>query len=97
VIGDTLSLNGEPYEIVGVMPPGFRFAVFPPPGAPEEEPVWLPPGLRVEELDARADGQDLLQVGLDLFRVVLGGEGQALGDAAAVGVDGDRRPAEGDR
>ena len=40
VVGRTLLLDGEPHEIVAVLPPSFRFAVYPRP-----VDVWLPFGL----------------------------------------------------
>jgi putative ABC transport system permease protein len=37
-VGRTLSLSGEPYSIVGVMPPGFAY----PPGSPQPADFWTP-------------------------------------------------------
>jgi predicted permease len=37
-VGRTLSLNGESYSIVGVMPPGFAY----PPGSPQPADLWTP-------------------------------------------------------
>jgi predicted permease len=42
VVGRTLSLDGEPYTVVGVMPPDFRFAPF---WATQAE-LWVPLDLR---------------------------------------------------
>jgi putative ABC transport system permease protein len=46
VIGRTMTLDGEPHEIVGVMPPGFKF--------PEQDPlVWVPLAYQPHELRSR--------------------------------------------
>lgn len=36
IVGQDISINGLPYEVVGVMPPGFGF--------PGRSDVWIPPG-----------------------------------------------------
>jgi predicted permease len=55
VLGSTLSLDGEPYEVVGVMPEGF---FFPTPGAE----LWVPLGLEPGERQDRS-GHYLVVVG----------------------------------
>ncbi|HEU5154402.1 MAG TPA: ABC transporter permease, partial [Gemmatimonadales bacterium] len=37
LIGSNLSLNGEPYRVVGVLPPDFRFVTY-----PKSPDLWLP-------------------------------------------------------
>ncbi len=55
VIGTAVTINGEPGEIIGVMPEDFRF--------PLEEEVWVP--LRMDDVAlARGTGQTLEGVGL---------------------------------
>ena len=55
VIGTAVTINGEPGEIIGVMPDGFRF--------PLEEEVWVP--LRIDALEtARGTGRTVEGVGL---------------------------------
>ena len=51
VVGQTLTLDGEPHLVVGVMPPGFRF----PEGAdnPEGTTLWLPLGLDSDKMPDR--------------------------------------------
>ena len=49
IVGKSIPLNGEPYEVVGVMPPGFVFAPF---WATEAE-IWAP-----LDLQTRADDRD---------------------------------------
>ena len=53
-IGRTLNLDGEPYEIVGVMPSGFRFPTF---GDPNRPTVWIPLGVRIERLEEPGNAQ----------------------------------------
>jgi predicted permease len=53
-IGRTLDLDGEPYEIVGVMPRGFHFPTF---WDPAEPAVWAPLGLLVEALEDPGNAQ----------------------------------------
>jgi putative ABC transport system permease protein len=52
IVGRTVSINGTPYAIVGVMPPGFRFAPF---WATRAE-LWAPIALanRVTDRDGRS-------------------------------------------
>src|SRR5215510_9400646 len=40
LVGSTITLDGQPREVCGVLPEGFRFASF-----PKETEVWLPFGL----------------------------------------------------
>lgn len=47
VLGKTLRLNGRVRQIVGVMPPGFRY--------PETQDLWIPAGYDASQ-DTRADG-----------------------------------------
>ncbi len=53
VLGRTIQLDGQPYEIIGVMPDGFRF--------PEWQEVWIP--LALEPLDSRRDERWLSVIG----------------------------------
>jgi len=48
IIGQTIPLDGEPYEVVGVMPPGFTFPV----GDTEVE-AWSPLTMSLEDLPSR--------------------------------------------
>jgi len=41
ILGETLRLNGEPYAVVGVAPPGFQF--------PRQTDVWMPLGIDYNE------------------------------------------------
>lgn len=41
-VGSSLRLNGEPYEVIGVMPPGFEFPV-------RSNGVWVPFGLTEQD------------------------------------------------
>jgi putative ABC transport system permease protein len=52
-LGRVLSLNGEPYEVVGVMPPGFR------PFFGRRSELWVPLALTEEEL-AESSGREFL-------------------------------------
>jgi predicted permease len=49
IVGKSIPVNGEPYEVVGVMPPGFVFAPF---WATESE-IWAP-----LDVQTRADNRD---------------------------------------
>jgi putative ABC transport system permease protein len=40
LVGNTITLDGQPREVCGVLPEGFRFASF-----PKETEIWLPIGL----------------------------------------------------
>jgi predicted permease len=83
VVGRTVRLNGEPHEIVGVMPPAFRF-----PAAPE---LWVPgvqgipfihSVLRAQDMRAMRDSHLFTVVGrLKAGRTAL--EAQAEMDAIA--------------
>ncbi|HEV7890219.1 MAG TPA: ABC transporter permease [Pyrinomonadaceae bacterium] len=53
VVGRSLELNGQSYEVVGVMPPGFQFL------SPEYE-LWVPIGFTQQEAASR--GRHYLQV-----------------------------------
>jgi predicted permease len=59
-IGRIVHLNGEPYEVLGVMPPGFEF-----PGGlvwgPAE--LWVPMGLAVDEMMERSSHPGLYAIG----------------------------------
>lgn len=46
VLGRTLTLGGRPYEVVGVMPRGFRFPTF---ADPDRTVMWIPFGLHAED------------------------------------------------
>ncbi len=46
-LGATVSLNGQPFTIVGIMPPGFGF--------PEETQAWIPPRHLVPEHPLRPE------------------------------------------
>jgi putative ABC transport system permease protein len=45
VIGRVVRMNGLPFTVVGVMPPGFRF--------PSEVEIWMPMGFTPEDLQGR--------------------------------------------
>lgn len=63
VVGTTLVLNGEPYEIVGVLPPGFGLPreVLPTLGVVEDGDVYLPLPLAPAAADVRtAEDYNLL-------------------------------------
>ncbi|MDY7093922.1 MAG: ABC transporter permease [Acidobacteriota bacterium] len=45
ILEDTVSLDGVPYQVVGIMPPGFRF--------PQETELWLPKAFTQEEWSGR--------------------------------------------
>jgi hypothetical protein len=49
IVGQSIPLNGEPYEVVGVMPPSFVFAPFWATGQ-----IWAPLGLRRARTSRRA-------------------------------------------
>jgi putative ABC transport system permease protein len=49
VLGTTVYLDTTPYEVVGVMPPGFEF----PPGADDVQ-VWIPLAINARLFDVRA-------------------------------------------
>jgi predicted permease len=55
VVGTTLTLNGEPYEIVGVLPPGFSLprSVLPTLGVVEDSDVFVPLPLAPAAADVR--------------------------------------------
>ncbi len=44
VLGQAITLNGKPYVVVGVMPPGFAF--------PERAQAWVPLDVRTKELES---------------------------------------------
>lgn len=51
-LGQTLILDAQPFEIIGVMPPAFRFPVYPPgPGDRQDASLWTPFGLAIETLE----------------------------------------------
>jgi putative ABC transport system permease protein len=52
VLGRTLTLNGEPYTVIGVMPPGFEF--------PDGSQLWVPLGLDMANTE---DAHYLMVVG----------------------------------
>src|SRR5262245_34509546 len=54
VVGRTITLEGEPYEVVGVMPPGFAF--------PEQKEIWVPLTLTERDLSANQRGAHYLSV-----------------------------------
>jgi putative ABC transport system permease protein len=45
-VGRTVTLNGEPYTVIGIMPPTFQF-----PLSAKQNQVWLPHVFRQEEVD----------------------------------------------
>jgi predicted permease len=59
VIGRKIMLNGDPYEIVGVLPSGFHFPklsqLFAMTFAAEQPQIWKPFGLRDDEKDDMGD------------------------------------------
>src|SRR5690606_1107237 len=68
VVGRTISLNGDPYTVVGVMPRGFAH--------PEDARAWLP-------LEARASLQQQLQARGALWLSVIGRLGPGVEFARA--------------
>jgi putative ABC transport system permease protein len=48
IVGRSIVLDGQGYEVLGVMPPGFVF----PPGSPDVE-IWTPLTISLEELPSR--------------------------------------------
>src|SRR5918911_1116702 len=50
VVGKNISVNGEPYTVVGVMPPGFQFGREFAPVVPD---LWAPIAFTPQELDPR--------------------------------------------
>ncbi len=54
-IGKTLRVNGEPHEVIGVMPPGFNFH------EPALSTVWMP--IQFNEADAARDSHSFLAAG----------------------------------
>ena len=50
IVGKSIPLNGEPYEVVGVMPPGFVFAPF---WATDSE-IWAPLNLQERAIEREA-------------------------------------------
>jgi len=63
IVGTTLTLNGEPYEIVGVLPPGFSLPrpVLPTLGVVEDSDVFVPLPLAPAAADVRtAEDYNLL-------------------------------------
>jgi putative ABC transport system permease protein len=56
IVSQQLTLEGEPYEIVGVMPPGYRF--------PDDSEIWIPLRFAPEDLrDAQRGAHYLNAVG----------------------------------
>ena len=63
IVGTTLTLNSEPYEIVGVLPPGFSLprSVLPTLGVVEDSDVFVPLPLAPAAADVRtAEDYNLL-------------------------------------
>src|SRR5262249_35743340 len=54
VVGRMITLEGKPYEVVGVMPPGFAF--------PEEKEIWVPLVLTERDLAPNQRGAHYLSV-----------------------------------
>ena len=55
VLGKTVQLDGEPYEIIGVMPPDFNFPY------PATQ-MWVPLALRPEQYSPKTRGNNWLQM-----------------------------------
>jgi predicted permease len=60
LIGSTLQLNGEPYEVVGIMPPGFAWGRTY--GREGEGDVWTPFALTPARTSESARGNEFLNV-----------------------------------
>ena len=80
VVGTTVSLDGEPFTVVGVMPPGFDFPGGIVYGAAE---VWVPAGLRSAEWSDRGEHPGLYAVGRLAPGVSLEGARRELAGLAA--------------
>jgi putative ABC transport system permease protein len=62
-VGSKITLNGQAYEIVGIMPKQF---VFPPPGLPSGDwpaELWVPMAFTKDELSAIADNFNMTVIG----------------------------------
>jgi putative ABC transport system permease protein len=77
VVGTTLALGGSPFEVVGVMPPGFRH----PSGAID---LWLPLAMSPNDIDR---GQNYLQVVARLGAGATLEQAQAEVSALAAGLE----------
>jgi predicted permease len=79
ILGQTLLLNNEPYTVIGVMPPAFRFAPF----WITEAEMWAPQNLRVRAPERTAHS---LRPFARLKRGVSLSEAQAEMDAICAGL-----------
>src|SRR5262249_50222804 len=54
IVGKAITLNGEPYDVIGVLPPSFALcrldALFPLPARPTPIDAWKPLALRQDEI-----------------------------------------------
>ena len=89
IVGESIRLVGEDFEIVGVLPPGFRLRVLNPFGdAIDSIDVWIPVGLVGPRLDDRGHH------GFELIgRLAAGATPESALDPTALLLAGDAGPA----
>jgi len=77
ILGSTLHIDGAEREVVGVMPPGFRF--------PSVAQAWIPLALSAEDRESRAQWLDHLVIRLrpDVALPSARAEARTLGEALA--------------
>jgi putative ABC transport system permease protein len=61
IVGTTVTLDAEPYTVIGVMPPSFRFPFDGTPFSDRAE-LWVPMAFTAHELQARAESFDFRMV-----------------------------------